>query len=197
MPPELGGLVFPRISRLSPRSSPAMIRPLPLKRLPCPPSFRGKTAWWNSALPDPGGHVLRCFWRPGLIWRSGQGPSGYFNLAFNWLAFLHSLLAWIALRTATPLTTADLALHRRADDWFRRHDQQPRADCAMTNHPVAWHVLAQIAIPFGFLEMDWGWPRFFGLFLSLFEAGLWCLGAQHDSLSSPMWCWNFSPSAPI
>jgi NAD(P)H-quinone oxidoreductase subunit 5 len=44
-------------------------------------------------------------------------------------------------------------------------------------------VLSQV-YAIGYLEMDWGWPRFFGS-LNLFEAGL-CALVLTDSLFFPM-----------
>jgi len=135
-----------------------------------------QTAWWIPLYPILGA-TFSLLWAPGLIWRSGPRPSGYFNLVFNLVAFLHSLLAWIAydgtpLTTSWPwLSTAGLTIR------FEGTINSPALIAMMVICGV--HVLAQV-YSIGYLEMDWGWPRFFGC-LSVFEAGL-CALVLTDSL---------------
>jgi NAD(P)H-quinone oxidoreductase subunit 5 len=123
------------------------------------------------------GAFFSLLWVPGLISRTGPRPSGYINLFFNLIAFLHSLGAWIAF-SGTPLT--------RSWPWLDTAGLSISFD-ATINQPVliamtmicGIHVLAQV-YAIGYLEMDWGWPRFFGC-LSVFEAGL-CALVLTDSL---------------
>jgi NAD(P)H-quinone oxidoreductase subunit 5 len=123
------------------------------------------------------GAFFSLLWVPGLISRTGPRPAGYINLLFNLVAFLHSLAAWIAF-SGTPLT--------RSWPWLDTAGLSIRFD-ATINTPVliamtmicGIHVLAQV-YAIGYLEMDWGWPRFFGC-LSVFEAGL-CALVLTDSL---------------
>jgi len=79
-----------------------MNRPLPLKRLPVR-QLRCKRPWWIPLYPILGPRS-RCL-APGLIWRSGPRPSGFFNLAFNPGGLLHSLPGLIAF-DGNPLTTS-------------------------------------------------------------------------------------------
>ncbi len=117
-------------------------------------------------------------WSPGLISRTGPRPSGYVNLAMAVVALLHSTLALLGDNPATEihvswtwLSTAGLSIG------FDGLITQP-ALLAMVII-TGLHVLTQI-YTIGYLEMDWGWPRFFGA-LSFFEAGL-CALVLTDSL---------------
>ncbi len=145
-----------------------------------------QTAWLVPLYPLLAA-VASLAWSPGLIWRTGPRPCGYLNLLMVSLAFSHSVLALIGLHTNasagagalykpltfgwTWLSTAGLTIG------FDGIITEP-ALIAMTVI-TGLHVLTQI-YAIGYLEMDWGWPRFFGS-LSFFEAGL-CGLVLTDSL---------------
>ncbi|MCT7960171.1 NAD(P)H-quinone oxidoreductase subunit F [Laspinema sp. D1] len=118
------------------------------------------------------GALLAGAWSPGTIRKTGPRPSGYINLVLTFLAFLHSLLAlpatwnqpaqqisWIWLDAAGLTLTLDLKIS------------------ALTVGAMALvtglNLLAQI-FAVGYMEMDWGWGRFYAM-LGVFEAGLCAL----------------------
>ncbi len=135
-----------------------------------------ETAWLIPLYPLLGG-LLSLLWTPGLISRTGPRPAGYVNLLMNLLAFGHGLLAWIGCGgrsltfSWTWLSTAGLKIPFDATI--------DRAALIAMTMICGVHLLAQV-YAIGYLEMDWGWPRFFGS-LNVFEAGL-CALVLTDSL---------------
>ena len=99
----------------------------------------------------------------------GPRPAGYVNLFTTFLALLHGTLAF-------PAVWQHPALHLEAS-WLQVADLNfsiPLEVSALTVGATTLitgiNFLAQI-YAIGYLEMDWGWARFFA-FLSLFEAGM-------------------------
>lgn len=124
------------------------------------------------------GGVMALPWSPGLISRTGPRPAGYVNLVMTLLAFLHSTLAlgiiWDepARKVVIPwLSTAGLNLAIELEI--------SAISVAALVIVSGLNFLAQI-YAVGYMEMDWGWGRFFSL-LGLFEAGL-CALALCDNL---------------
>jgi NAD(P)H-quinone oxidoreductase subunit 5 len=117
-------------------------------------------------------------WSPGLLRRTGPRPTGYINLFIACVGFVHSLLAsWEIWGkpaqevTMTWLSVADLQLVLPLD-----YSSQSLGAIAVI---TGLNILAQL-YAIGYLEMDWGWARFFAS-LSLFEAGM-CALALCNSL---------------
>jgi NAD(P)H-quinone oxidoreductase subunit 5 len=135
-----------------------------------------ETAWLIPLYPMLGG-LLSFLWSPGLISRTGPRPAGYLNLVMNFLAFAHGLVAWAGCAgrslsfSWTWLSTAGLTIQFDATI--------DRTVLIAMTIICGVHLLAQV-YAIGYLEMDWGWPRFFGS-LNLFEAGL-CALVLTDSL---------------
>jgi NAD(P)H-quinone oxidoreductase subunit 5 len=125
--------------------------------------------------------VASLAWSPGVISRTGPRPCGYLNLLMVAVAFGHSLLALTALHT-NALAGAE-ALYRPITfgwTWLDTAGLRIGFDGLVTEPALiamavitGLHLLVQI-YAIGYLEMDWGWPRFFGC-LSFFEAGLCAL----------------------
>jgi len=126
-------------------------------------------------------------WSPGLISRTGPRPCGYLNLVMVAVAFGHSLVALTALHTNARAGAE--ALYRPVSfnwTWLDTAGLRVGFD-GLVSEPAliamavitGLHLLVQI-YAIGYLEMDWGWPRFFGS-LSFFEAGL-CALVLTDSL---------------
>ncbi len=118
------------------------------------------------------GGLLAGAWSPGTIRKTGPRPSGYINLVLTFVAFGHSLLAlpatwnqpaqqisWTWLDAAGLTLTVDLKIS------------------ALTVGAMALvtglNLLAQI-FAVGYMEMDWGWGRFYAM-LGVFEAGICAL----------------------
>ena len=145
-----------------------------------------QTAWLVPLYPLVAA-VLSLLWSPGLIKRTGPRPCGYMNLMMVSVAFAHSVLALLALHT-NSLAGPD-ALYspiRFGWVWLSTAGLNIGFDGVITEPALiamivitGLHVLTQI-YAIGYLEMDWGWPRFFGC-LSFFEAGL-CALVLTDSL---------------
>ncbi|MFO7629962.1 MAG: NAD(P)H-quinone oxidoreductase subunit F, partial [Prochlorococcaceae cyanobacterium] len=125
--------------------------------------------------------LLSLAWSPGLISRSGPRPCGYLNLVMVAVAFCHTLIALTALHTNARAGAE--ALYRPITfgwTWLDTAGLRVGFDGLVTEPALVamavitgLHLLVQI-YAIGYLEMDWGWPRFFGS-LSFFEAGLCAL----------------------
>ncbi len=114
------------------------------------------------------GAVLTLLWSPGLIRRTGPRPAGYLNLLMTVAALLHSLLAlrevWSAPRQFSV-------------NWLHAASLSITFDMTVTATSVGalvvilgLNLLTQI-YAIAYLEMDWGWARFYAL-LAAFEAGM-------------------------
>jgi len=135
------------------------------------------TVWLVPLYPLVGA-LFSLLWSPGLISRTGPRPSGYVNLLMVSIAFGHSLLALIGLSSNSAAGQAAIyappSFHWT---WLQTAGLSIGFDGLVTAPALiamtvitGLHVLVQI-FSIGYLEMDWGWPRFFGA-LSFFEAGL-------------------------
>jgi len=115
------------------------------------------------------GAALSVIWFPGITRRTGPRPAGYINALMSFLAFAH---ASIALFYAWDNPAVDFTV-----PWL----QVANLDLSIPFHvdPIALtactvitglNFLAQV-FAIGYLELDWGWARFFSL-LAFFEAGM-------------------------
>ncbi|PZV03451.1 MAG: NAD(P)H-quinone oxidoreductase subunit F [Leptolyngbya sp.] len=131
-----------------------------------------QTSWLIPLYPLMGA-LLTIPWSPAFIRRTGPRPAGYINIVMTALALVHSLLAFLALwgksspqfffaswlnvaglNLAIPLEASLITL----------------GACVLI---ITLNLLAQI-YAVGYLEMDWGWGRFFAM-MALFEAGMCAL----------------------
>ena len=117
-------------------------------------------------------------WSPTVIRRTGPRPAGYVNLLMTCLAFTHSLIALQATWNAPP--------QHVSFNWLSTAGLDLTLDLEISEVSVAamvlvtgLNLLAQI-YAIGYMEMDWGWARFYSL-LGLFEAGM-CSLALCNSL---------------
>jgi len=135
------------------------------------------TVWLVPLYPLVGA-LFSLLWSPGLISRTGPRPSGYVNLLIVSIAFGHSLMALLGLSGNSAAGQAAIyappSFHWT---WLQTAGLTIGFDGLVTEPGLiamtvitGLHVLVQI-FSIGYLEMDWGWPRFFGA-LSFFEAGL-------------------------
>ena len=115
------------------------------------------------------GAVLAIPWSPGIIRQTGPRPSGYLNTLMTFIAFVHSILA---LREIWQQPAQYLSFQ-----WLHAADLNITFDIEISSITVGALILitglnlaAQI-YAIGYMEMDWGWARFFSL-LALFEAGM-------------------------
>ena len=135
------------------------------------------TAWLVPLYPLLGA-LFSLLWSPGLIARTGPRPAGYANLLMVAIAFSHSLLALIGLHGNSAAGQAAIYAPPSFQwTWLETAGLRIGFDGLVTEPALiamtvitGLHVLVQV-YAIGYLEMDWGWPRFFGS-LSFFEAGL-------------------------
>ncbi len=118
------------------------------------------------------GAMLAVPWSPGIIRRTGPRPAGYVNLIMTFLAFIHSTLAFPATWNQPP--------HEVFIPWLSTAGLNLSIELEISSVSVGammviagLNLLAQI-FAIGYMEMDWGWGRFYSL-LALFEAGLCAL----------------------
>ncbi|MBD2461522.1 NAD(P)H-quinone oxidoreductase subunit F [Oscillatoria sp. FACHB-1407] len=139
--------------------------------------FFAQTAWLIPVYPLIG-MVLSILWFPSVTRRTGPRPAGYVNAITTFIAFIHAVAALPAVWQQPP--------HYEFFSWL----QVAGLDLTIPVEISALTVGAMILITglnfmaqiyaVGYLEMDWGWARFYAL-LALFEAGM-CALALCNSL---------------
>jgi NAD(P)H-quinone oxidoreductase subunit 5 len=124
------------------------------------------------------GAILTVPWSPGIIRFTGPRPAGYVNLLMTFLAVIHGLIA-------LPATWNQPAQHLIIP-WLHVANLDISLPLEISSITVGatvlvtgMNLLAQI-YAVGYMEMDWGWARFYAL-LALFEGGM-CALALCDSL---------------
>ncbi|MDJ0746258.1 MAG: NAD(P)H-quinone oxidoreductase subunit F [Xenococcaceae cyanobacterium MO_167.B27] len=115
------------------------------------------------------GATIALLWSPGIIRKTGSRPAGYINIMMTCLAFLHSVLA---LQEIWQQPAQEFRF-----PWLYASGLYVSFDIKISAISVGalvlitgLNVLAQL-YAVGYMEMDWGWARFFAL-MSFFEAGL-------------------------
>ena len=131
-----------------------------------------ETSWLIPIYPLIG-TLLTIPWSPTLIRRTGPRPAGYINILTTALALAHSLSAFLGLwGKSSP------------QFFFASWLQAPGLDLAIPLEASAitlgacvlitsLNLLAQI-YAVGYMEMDWGWGRFFAM-MAFFEGGMCAL----------------------
>lgn len=115
------------------------------------------------------GGLLAIPWSPGIIRKTGPRPAGYVNAVMTFCSFVHAVLAFFVIGNHPAqevfipwLSTAGLNLTINLEI--------SAVSVGALIIITGLNLLAQI-YAIGYMEMDWGWGRFFSL-LGLFEAGL-------------------------
>lgn len=115
------------------------------------------------------GALITAFWSPGLVRHTGPRPAGYINTLMTFLAFSHSVLALRETWNQPP--------QQFSFSWLHAASLEITFDVSISSVTVGalalvtgLNLLAQV-YAIGYLEMDWGWARFYAL-LALFEAGI-------------------------
>jgi len=118
------------------------------------------------------GCLLAVPWSPGIIRKTGPRPAGYVNLVMTFMAFVHSA---IALQATWNQPAEEVFI-----PWLSTAGLDLTIALEISSVSVGalvvisgLNLLAQI-FAIGYMEMDWGWGRFYCL-LGLFEAGLCAL----------------------
>ncbi|NJR57419.1 MAG: NAD(P)H-quinone oxidoreductase subunit F [Cyanobacteria bacterium CRU_2_1] len=146
------------------------------------PHFFADTAWFIPCYPLVG-MVLSIAWFPSMIRRTGPRPAGYVNAITTFFALIHGLLALPAV------------LHQPAQYLYLPWLQVAGLDLTLPVEVSALTIGAAILVTslnliaqiyaIGYLEMDWGWARFYAL-LALFEAGMCALVLSNSLFFSYM-----------
>ena len=115
------------------------------------------------------GAILAIPWSPGVIRQTGPRPSGYVNILMTLVAFIHSLVTLVSI-WGQPARYLSF-------QWLHAADLNITFDLEISTITVGalvliagLNLLAQI-YAIGYMEMDWGWARFYSM-LALFEAGM-------------------------
>ena len=123
------------------------------------------------------GGLLAIPWSPGIIRKTGPRPAGNVNVVMTFISFFHAVFAFFAIwnhpakEVFIPwLSTAGLNLTINLEI--------SAVSIGAVIIITGLNLLAQI-YAIGYMEMDWGWGRFFSL-LGLFEAGLCALVLCND-----------------
>jgi NAD(P)H-quinone oxidoreductase subunit 5 len=130
-----------------------------------------ETAWLIPCYPLIG-VILAIPWSPSIIRRTGPRPAGYINALMTFIAFLHGVIALLA--------TWNQPARELLIPWLHIVNLDLTIPVALSSITLAAtlvitgiNLLAQI-YAIGYMEMDWGWARFYSL-LALFEAGMCAL----------------------
>jgi NAD(P)H-quinone oxidoreductase subunit 5 len=132
------------------------------------PQFLLDTIWLVPLYPLLGA-ILTIPWSPAITRRTGPRPAGYVNLLMTFVAFLQGALAFPA--------TLDHPAQYLEFSWLQVAGLHLVIPVEISSVTVGATVvitgvncLAQL-FAVGYMEMDWGWGRFFAL-LALFESGM-------------------------
>jgi NAD(P)H-quinone oxidoreductase subunit 5 len=115
------------------------------------------------------GAVLAIPWSPGIIRRTGPRPAGYINEIMTLIAFLHGVLALPATWNQPAQQLLIPWLHVANLD-LTIPVELSTLTIGATIVITGLNLLGQM-YAIGYMEMDWGWARFYSL-LALFEAGM-------------------------
>jgi len=124
------------------------------------------------------GAMLSIAWFPAITRKTGPRPAGYVNILMTFCSFIHAIAA-LTVIWGQPA-------YSRSFPWLAVNGLNFTIDLQISDVNIGaivlisgLNLLAQI-YAVGYMEMDWGWGRFFAL-LALFQAGMTSL-AICDSL---------------
>ncbi|MGF1461234.1 MAG: NAD(P)H-quinone oxidoreductase subunit F [Leptolyngbyaceae cyanobacterium] len=129
------------------------------------------TGWLIPLYPLVGA-LLSLPWSPGMMRRTGPRPAGYLNMFTTLLAFVHSLGGLLAT-WQQPAFYFEVNWLQVADLTITLPFELSALSLGAAVIITGLNLLVQV-YTIGYLEMDWGWARFYAL-LALFEAGMTAL----------------------
>ncbi len=124
---------------------------------------------WLVPLYALTGAILAIPWSPGIIRETGPRPSGYINILMTFIALVHSLIALVET-WGQPSSYLSFSWLHAADLNINFEIEISTITIAALVLITALNLLSQV-YAIGYMEMDWGWARFYSL-LALFEAGM-------------------------
>lgn len=131
-----------------------------------------ETSWLIPLYPLLG-TLLTIPWSPAFIRRTGPRPAGYINIFMTLMALIHSLWAFNALWGKSSDQFFFVPWLQVADFNLIIPIEVSAITIGACIIITSLNLLAQI-YAVGYLEMDWGWGRFFA-FMAFFEAGMCAL----------------------
>jgi NAD(P)H-quinone oxidoreductase subunit 5 len=124
------------------------------------------------------GAMLSIIWFPGITRKTGPRPAGYINIFMTFCSLVHAIVA-LTVAWGQPA-------HLLSFPWLTVGGLDFTIDLQISEITIGAiilvtgiNLLAEI-YAVGYMEMDWGWGRFYAL-LALFEAGM-CSLVLCDSL---------------
>jgi NAD(P)H-quinone oxidoreductase subunit 5 len=124
------------------------------------------------------GAMLSVIWFPGITHKTGPRPAGYINILMTLISFIHAI-ATLTVVWSQPVSSISFPWLEVGGLKFSFDMQISPMSIGAIALITGLNLLAQI-YAVGYMEMDWGWGRFFAL-LALFEAGM-CALVLCDSL---------------
>ena len=115
------------------------------------------------------GGLIALLWSPAIIRKTGSRPAGYVNILMTSLAFLHSVIALYQIWEKPAQELRYTWLEAAGVNISFDLQISPVSVGALTLI-TGLNVLCQL-YAVGYLEMDWGWARFYAL-MGFFEAGM-------------------------
>jgi NAD(P)H-quinone oxidoreductase subunit 5 len=129
------------------------------------------------------GALLTIPWSPGILSRTGPRPAGYINLLMTFFSFVHSAIALTRI-WGHPAQQVSLPWLQVANLDLTLPLELSALSIGAMALVTGLNFMAQL-YAVGYMEMDWGWARFFG-FLAFFEAGMCALVLCNSILFSFM-----------
>jgi NAD(P)H-quinone oxidoreductase subunit 5 len=115
------------------------------------------------------GAMLSVIWFPGITRKTGPRPAGYINILMTLISFIHAIAA-LTVVWSQPVSSISFPWLEVGGLKFSFDIQISALSVGAIALIAGLNLLAQI-YAVGYMEMDWGWGRFFAL-LALFEAGM-------------------------
>jgi NAD(P)H-quinone oxidoreductase subunit 5 len=135
------------------------------------PQFWIETVWLVPCYSLLGA-LLTIPWSPGILSRTGPRPAGYINLLMTFFSFVHSVIALTRI-WGHPAQQVSLPWLQVANLDLTIPLELSALSIGAMALVTGLNFMAQL-YAVGYMEMDWGWARFFG-FLAFFEAGMCAL----------------------
>ena len=115
------------------------------------------------------GAMISIIWFPAITRKTGPRPAGYVNILMTFLSLVHAIAA-LTVAWGQPAYSLSFPWLAVGGLNFTIDLQISALNIGAIALITTLNLLAQI-YAVGYMEMDWGWGRFFAL-LALFEAGM-------------------------
>jgi NAD(P)H-quinone oxidoreductase subunit 5 len=124
---------------------------------------------WLAPCYSLAGALMTIPWSPGIFRRTGPRPAGYINLLMTLLSFLHSSFSLTQI-WGQPAQQISITWLQVANLNLTLPIEISALSVGAMVLVTGLNLMAQL-FAVGYMEMDWGWARFFA-FLAFFEGGM-------------------------